>query len=185
MNYIAKKNRYIPESDWIRIRKHLSAEDAYLCEILKATGLRVDDVLESINLNWAFADIGLIVVEEKKTGKIRELESTGWIVTLIRSFREAYGISNFEASVNALFFVPSRKDPFTHLNRSTLFRHFIRACKRAGLNDKGYTIHSLRKCYAVDLMKKTRSILQVQKALNHDRTETTMIYLMDAIEFML
>jgi integrase len=185
MDYISNKNHYIPEEDWIKIRRFLSTEDLYLCEILKATGFRIDDILESINLNWFFADLGLIVIQEKKTGKIRECEATGWILTLIRSFRRAYGINDFESTINSLFFVPSRKQPFTHLNRSTLYRHFRHACKKAELDEKGYTIHSLRKCYAVDLYRKTRSLIKVQKELNHDRMETTMIYLMDALEFML
>lgn len=182
---ISAKNRYIPESDWVRIKKHLPRHDLYLCEILKATGFRVDDILESVNLNWAFADLGLIVIAEKKTEKIREFPSNGWIQTLVRSFRTAYGIPPSYLGSSFIYFAPSWKKLDTHLNRSTLFRHFQTACKRAGLSDKGYTIHSLRKCYAVELYRKTRSLLEVQKSLNHDRMETTMIYLMDALEFMI
>lgn len=185
MDYISKKNKYIQESDWIKIKKHLKKEDSCLCEILKKTGLRVDDMLESLNLNWAFADLGLIVIQEKKTGKIREIEANEELLSLIESYRLAYGINVFEKTLKMQFFVPSRKNILTHLNRSTLFRHFQKACKKAHLDDRGYTIHSLRKCFAVDLFRKTRSILAVQKALNHDRMETTMIYLMDALEFMI
>ena len=185
MEYIPKKNHYLPEQDWLKIRRFLSAEDRYLCEILKHTGFRVDDILDSVNLNWEFADLGLIVIQEKKTGKIREFQTDGWTLTLIRSFRDAYGIPDSQSSISMLYFVPSRRSFCSHLNRSTLLRHFQKACAKAGLSNKGYTIHSLRKNFAVDLYRKTRSLIAVQRALNHDKIETTMIYLMDALEFML
>lgn len=184
MEYISKKNRYMPESDWYKIRRQLSASDRYLCELLRATGFRVDDVLESVNLNWAFADLGIVVIAEKKTNKIREYAANGWTMTLLRSFREAYGLDTKYTSSNWLYLVPSRRNYATHLHRTTIYRHFKTACKKAGLEDKGYTIHSLRKNFAVDLYRNSRSLLKVQSALNHDRVETTMIYLMDALEFM-
>ena len=36
--------------------------------------------------------------------------------------------------------------------------------------------HSMRKVYAVDLMRKYGDIAKVQKALAHDRIEVTMLY---------
>lgn len=185
MEYIPTKNKFIPNPDLAKIRQHLEPADYFLCEILRATGLRVDDLLESVNLNWKFAELGLIVICEKKTDKIREIEASEELLDLIRKFRTAYGVPESYIAWDMMYFVPSWKKYDTHLNRSTLFRHFQKACRRSNLGDKGYTIHSLRKCYAVSLYHASKSILAVQRALNHDHMETTMIYLLDALPFML
>lgn len=166
----------------MRIRKQLERSDLYLCEILKATGLRVDDLLCSKSWNWD-KDPNHLEIIEKKTGKVRKIAKDGWLLCLARSYREERGLpwgSHWEG-----YFCPSAKKIGAHLNRSTLLRHFEIAVKRAGLEGLGYTIHSLRKCYAIDLYDRLGSISAVQKELNHDRFETTLIYLMDALDINL
>lgn len=68
------------------------------------------------------------------------------------------------------------------IHRATVWRHIEAAIKRAGLAGYGYTVHSLRRCYAVRIMKETGSIEAAQKALGHDRISTTLLYLRDALE---
>ena len=65
------------------------------------------------------------------------------------------------------------------LHRSTAYRQFEKAVGKAGLKGKGYTVHSLRKLYAVRLYQSTGSLLKVQEDLNHGKIQTTMFYVFD------
>lgn len=173
------QNSWIPPEHWLRIRRNLSKADLYLCEILKATGLRVDDLMTSKSWNWKICPRWLIVIEQK-TGKIRKIKKTGWLLSLARCYREE--IAEPWASDWKGYFCPSQRKAGTHVNRSTIYRHFEKAVRKARLDHLGYTIHSLRKCYAVDLYTKLGSIEAVRKELNHDRITTTFIYLMEALD---
>lgn len=178
--YIANTNKYIPPEHYIRIRKQLSAQDRYLCDILRLTGYRVDDVLTSINAQWD-EDPQKVLVVELKTKKTRNVQKNPLLLSLIAGYRQSLGLTSWHMFDH---FCPSArggKYAGSHYNRSTLYRHFRRACIDADLSNLGYTIHSLRKCYAVDLYKHTHSVLEVQKSLNHDRLTTTLLYLMDCL----
>lgn len=61
------------------------------------------------------------------------------------------------------------------MHRTTYWRHFNDAVERAGLAGRGYSPHSLRKCYAVKLFKKS-GLKAVQDDLGHKYESTTMLY---------
>lgn len=118
---------------------------------------------------------------EAKTNKRRIVKITPEIRAAIDGYRNAIGV--YDAGLYD-YLCPSRRGgqyKGSHLNRSTLYRHFVDAVHRAGYDGLGYTVHSLRKMYAVNVYKETGSLLEVQKALNHDRLTTTLLYLMDVI----
>lgn len=120
-----------------------------------------------------------VTLLEAKTGKLRSLTLSDALQAHVTAYRR-----EIQATTHEAFLCPTRRGGRfrgAHVSRSTIFRHFKAAVKLAGLEDKGYTIHSLRKCYAVDTYRQTKSLLAVQKALNHDRLATTMIYLMDLL----
>ena len=158
----------------------MDAPDRYLCDLLIATGYRVDDVLTSINAQWD-DDPERVIIIESKTGKSRCIAKTPDIVQLIADYRVSIGLTDWHMTG---YLCPSRRGGryrTAHYNRSTLYRHFAKACAKARLDGRGYTIHSLRKCYAVELYNETQSVLEVQRSLNHDRITTTLIYLMDCL----
>lgn len=72
---------------------------------------------------------------------------------------------------------PSPKDPKKHRTRQAVWKDIKRAATAFRLPQNAGT-HSMRKVYAVELMRKYGSIERVRKALNHDRYTTTMIYAM-------
>ena len=51
----------------------------------------------------------------------------------------------------------------------------MRYAKKAGIN-KDISLHTLRHTFATDLLKETKNIRLVQKALNHSDISTTMVY---------
>lgn len=104
-----------------------------------------------------------------KTGKVRTVMLSERAKEALRRIKRGNG-----------YLLPGR-DAGSHMNRATIWRHFQKAVKAAGLTGKGYTVHSLRKCYAVNLFRKVRSVEAVQRDLNHDRWITTMIYLAELL----
>lgn len=70
---------------------------------------------------------------------------------------------------------PSPRDPRKHLTRQAAWARVKRACKRAGVDPRGVSPHSFRKVFAVGLLHKT-NLAEVQKALQHDRVDTTELY---------
>lgn len=182
--YISQTNKYIPPAHYDQIRRNLSTSDRYLCDLLRLTGYRVDDILTSLNCQWD-EDPDKVIVVELKTKKTRNVQKTPALIALVDGYRQSIGLSNVHMFDYLCPSLRGGKFSGSHYNRSTLYRHFQRACKDTGLTAHGYTIHSLRKCFAVDYYQHTRSILAVQSALNHDRFTTTLLYLMDCLNISL
>ena len=171
------KTRWIPEDDYNAIIAHLIPTDRWLVRLLRATGYRIEDVLMTRRWMWSGTSVCLC---EAKTGNIRRVAITDSIRRIVEQYE---AVTKLKASRLSAF-VPSRRNRPTDrhkLHRTTLWRHFQRAVKAAGLSDRGYSLHSLRKCYAVDKLRDTGSIEAVQKDLGHRYVSTTLIYLSDAL----
>lgn len=166
---------YIDPADMDRIRRRLSKEDCALVDILRLTGFRVDDLLCSVEFQWSGKTS--VTLLEAKTGNIRTVQISPELREAIERYKSA---RRPRWKPNMLtYFVQARrfrKDDAHKRHRTTLYRHFAEAVKRAGLAGKGYTIHSLRKCYAVDLYNASGSLLAVQKDLGHSNIATTCLY---------
>lgn len=159
-----------------RIRRHLNAEMRAITDILRLTGYRVDDLLKSREYQWYGKD-GYVLLYEHKTKKQRKVMFTEGIREAVERYKR---VRQRTRSVQPLrYFVQGlgeEKADKRHRHRSTVYRHFAEAVKQAGLAGKGYTIHSLRKCYAVDLYNASGSLLTVQKDLGHESLSTTCLY---------
>lgn len=168
-------NRWIPPDHLAAILRAMRPEDAQICLALYESGYRVDDLL---SVRVADLADGRCKIRERKTGKertcggeaMRHIERIG---DYTRGRRMDQGTD---------YLIPARRvvgDKPRHLCRSTIWRAFCRAVRVAGLAGRGYTVHSLRKSYAVDVYRQTHSIETVQRALGHERAATTLIYLAD------
>lgn len=150
---------YITHEALEHVKAALTPENRLVIEVMEQTGLRVDDVLELQTQLLA----PRMYVREKKTGKSRRIYLGNELVTRLRS--QAGKIYVFEG----------RDDPKKHRTRQAVWKDIKRACK--AFRFKGnFSSHSVRKTYAVDLMRRYKDIRKVQKVLGHDRPETTMIY---------
>lgn len=167
---------YIPPEHMDRIRRKLTAEMRALVDILRLTGYRVDDLLKSREYQWYGKD-GYVILYEHKTKKQRKVTYSEEIKEAVERYK---AVRQRTRSVQPLrYFVQGLRDfqaDRRHRHRSTVYRHFAEAVKRAGLEGHGYTIHSLRKCYAVDLYNATGSLLEVQRDLGHESLSTTCLY---------
>ena len=151
-----------------------------IIDLLTATGLRVDDLLNTEARAWQGR---AVTVKEAKTGKSKFVIVDDEIIrpAINRLSRLTAG----RRGDGCVCLVPSlrcRDGRRLSVHRSTVWRHIQRAIRRAGLSERGYTVHSLRRVYAVNVLRATGSIEEARKALGHDRISTTLIYLQDALE---
>lgn len=140
----------------------LTEPNMLACRVSLETGLRIDDVL---SLSTSILRQSTFTVTEKKTGKKKRCRLSAG---LKRDLKRISG-------ENYIF--PHRTDPKRHRTRQAVFADIKRACKFYRLRDN-VTPHSMRKAYAVDLMRRYGDIKKVCDALNHDPryTSTTILY---------
>ena len=104
-------------------------------------------------------------IREQKTGKRRRVNLTKGLAA--EMMRNAGEIWIFE----------SPKSPAKHRTRQAVWADVKRAAKAFRL-PQNVAPHSIRKVYAVDLMRKYHDLKRVQRALNHSNPAVTMIYAM-------
>ena len=139
------------------------------CRVSLETGLRIDDVLA---IKSADLKKQTFTVTEKKTNKKKRCR-------LSQSLRKE--LLNISGSV---YVFEHRTDPTRHRTRQAVFSDIKRAGKLLRLREN-VTPHTMRKAYAVDLMRRYGDIRKVAEALNHDpkQESTTIIYALADILF--
>ena len=153
-------------------------EDKVILQLALRTGYRIDDLLSSKLWDWHYLEKN-VRIREHKTGKERSApidDETLELCSALMDIRRARGASTE-------WLIPSRRRRCNgHLSRATIWRAWTAAVRAAGYAGMGYTVHSLRKCYAVRLYHRSHNMAAVQAALNHDRITTTLLYLQDYFE---
>ena len=170
-------NRWIPSDRLSEIMKKLAPEDRAITRLAVLTGFRIDDIIRSRREDWKSEKITL---KEAKTGKLRTVNNNAEIRAELEKLDKSADRRRRAGELCPGRRQRERDGPF--LARTTIWRHWKRAVREAGYGGSGYTVHSLRRCYAVGVWQRTRSIAAVQQDLGHDRPTTTWIYLQDALE---
>ena len=151
--------RWIPCSEMEHILAALHPMNKLACEVSLATGLRIGDVLllETPKLKRRFT------IYEQKTGKRRSVYMPKALLEQCRRMGGRYYV--FQGRNNAKT-TRTRQAVYKDLKRSVrLFRA-----------EKDISVHSLRKMYAVNLYKRTKSLAKVQHLLNHSSEAVTLLY---------
>lgn len=140
-----------------------------MLRLMLDAGLRVSEVA---GLTWRHVDLmtGKIHVREGKGAKDRILWVGEGTLEVLRDWRDR--------QARELGWSPEHV--FTTLRGGPLSARYIqqmvrRYALRAGIN-KRLTPHTLRHTFATDLLRATRNIRLVQKALGHADLSTTQIY---------
>jgi integrase len=154
------KTAYLLQKEVEQVLDLLTYENRLVCRVMLQTGLRISDVLQlrpdQLKPNFW--------ITEQKTRKRRQV---GLPEPLLSDLRESAG--------REWVFPGSR--PGKHRTRQAVWKDIKRAAEAMRLTVNA-SPHSCRKVYAVQLMEKYGDIDRVQRALNHDRHTTTMIYAM-------
>lgn len=154
------RSEYINYGDLQHLFSVLMPENALVLRVSLETGLRIGDVL-AIRTEQIRAQ--RFTVREQKTGKSRR-------VYLSKPLWEA-----LRRSAGRFYVFEGRNDPHKHRTRQAVYNDLKRAAKAFRI-PQNVSPHSLRKLYAVTLLDETGDLELVQRALNHDRITTTLIY---------
>ena len=155
------RTRYIDAAELDLLRPHLSPMVALVVDVMLSTGLRVGDVvaLSARPLErWS-----RITVRESKTGKSRRI-------------RINPALANRLVMMQGVVWAFPSRSKCGHITRQGVYIALRRACKRSGVGG-GVGCHSVRKCYAVRLLRRYRGdIARVQCQMRHDNPSVTMLY---------
>lgn len=141
----------------------LMYENMLVCRICEETGLRVGDVLaiKTEDLKQR------MTVRESKTGKPKR----------VRFRNELY--SAIKRNAGTVYVFEGRTDIQKHRTRQAVWKDLKRASLALRM-PRDFSVHGLRKMYAVQLSEAGYSADEVQKALNHSDLAITLLYLMAA-----
>ena len=156
------RSKFVNHEVLERLRRSIGAEDWLPFEVALQTGLRIGDVaalpLSSIDES---GDGYVIRYRAAKTGKYGEAAiSPELAVKLLRQKGD--------------WLFPGRKSG-THITRQALWARLKAACRRLGIDDKGLSPHSLRKCFAV-AVRQREGFAAVRDALQHESDAVTRVY---------
>ena len=166
-----KQNQWIPPREYANIRRRLDPITGALCDLLRTTGFRVNDVLHTTVGDWRGDKV---TIREAKTNNRRTVELSPEAKNAVRRLLAYRPMAqDDEPLCRGQRFRPGDR-PWLH--RSTVYRRFAQAVFAAGYKDRGYTVHSLRKMYARDRYNATQSLLAVQRDLGHKSISVTMWY---------
>lgn len=156
------RTSYLPEGQLLLILAALTPGNRLVCRVMLHTGLRVGD---AVALRRDQVARGRFMVTEAKTGKRRRV---GLPADLVSEILDA-------GNPKSPWAFPSPRNPEKHRTRQAVWKDIKRA-QRAFRIPLNAGPHSLRKVYAVELMRKYGDLRKVQRALLHSNDMTTLLY---------
>lgn len=177
-------NNWIPPDHLDRIYRQLdSLEDRAIFKIAYNTGFRIDDILSIRRYQLIDRAVvrSVLTIKERKTGHTRSVKLEPGTASILSQLERERSTLAGRGALSYYFRSRVSKSTQKRMkqHRSTFYRHFSKAVKKAGLKGLGYTVHSLRKVYARSLYDRTNSLLSVQRDLGHQSLATTMLYVND------
>ncbi len=154
------RTEYLLEKEVERVLDLLTVENRLVLRVLLHTGIRIGDALQL--RPWQLKPNFWIT--EQKTGKRRQI---GLPEPLLSDLLDSSG---------AHWVFPGA-DPRKHRSRQAVWKDVKRAAAALRLTANAAP-HSMRKVYAVELLRKYGDIDRVRRALNHGGLEVTLIYAM-------
>lgn len=145
----------------------LTEPNRLVCRVCLETGLRVDDAL---SLPVTVLDKSTFTITEQKTGKRKKCRLSEGLKADLRCV------------CGDVYIFPHRLDQNKHRTRQAVYVDLKRVCKFFRVKEN-VTPHTMRKAYAVDMMRRYGDLRRVAEALNHEPNSlVTMLYaLADAI----
>ena len=150
------------------IRYFNSFRNRTMIKLFLASGLRLSEL---INLKWKEINLmtGQLKVVEGKGSKDRILWISDSVVEELRIWKER---QSEKLGMCSLVFTTNSKNKLDDRNVRRMVYEYS---KRAGIS-KNVSPHTFRHTFASDLLRATKNIRLVQKALGHEDLSTTMIY---------
>lgn len=153
------KSEYIEKRAFSALYHELDFKYAVALELSMITGLRIGDVVSLKPENLQGKNLSMICAKTKKP-----------FTTVLN----ARMVERLNKCSGKQWIFSSYKDPSKHISRTTIYRNLVTACKRNGV-EAHISPHTARKIFGVDIYNE-KGLEATQKALQHDRATTTLIY---------
>jgi len=161
--------RAIPAEDVQQLLAAITTvRDRALILLLLRTGMRIGELLEV-----KLSDINL--AERKILIYVGEKNFQGRAVYYNKDAKQALQHWLTERDTQSDYLFPGRSGPGT-LGYVTAWSAMRRALERAGLSDKGYSLHHLRHTFATDMLNAGMRLEVLQQILGHQKIEMTLRY---------
>lgn len=168
-----KRRRSLTADEWLRVRKYLTGEYRLLCDIVMATGARIEEVCgmrtEDVKAGvWTISrvrneiDGTFITVDKTKTGKARQVAVGQELARRIKAAGTGPVFSEFLLDTFRLC-------------------HWYPACRMAGL-DWRPAPRDLRRTFATLAREGGTGLDVIRQQLGHTKISTTDIYLGETAE---
>lgn len=144
-----------------------------LLKIFLDTGLRLS---EATSLRWKDLDLmsGQLKVVQGKGAKDRVLWLSQKNLNLIKDWKQRQS-EKAGKSLEYVFTAMSKGTLGNKLDNRYVQDMIKRYAKKAGI-EKNVSPHTCRHTFATDMLRKTKNIRMVQRALGHNQLNTTMLY---------
>lgn len=155
----------------IRLRKKewLTYLHRAVISVLGYTGLRRSELLD-----LCLPDIDLesrtLLVRRGKGGKPRLLALHESVVLILNDYLR----QRPKAKNDFLFLSPNGR---VRLGKNSLYDLYKRHLRRCHLENKGFTLHTIRHSVATRIFRRTKNLAVVQRILGHESLDSTQIYL--------
>lgn len=173
---LGQKRPLLPRQVWsIRIRLEMSGaiRDLALFNLAIDSKLRASDLVrlkvEDVSSGGLAKERGVII--QQKTKRPVQFE----ITEVTRQSLEKYLRERPPGDCRFVF--PGRSSTRPYLSTRQYARMVHRWISSAGLDDRGYGTHSLRRTKVAQIYRKTGNLRAVQLLLGHSKIETTVRYL--------
>jgi len=160
--------RAIPDEDIKSIFNAVhSIRDRALLILLYRTGMRIGELLQVKVDDIILPDQTILLYVGSKNYEGREVYYSSDAEQALKDW-----LRTRDATRRSLFYGRSDK-PLSYVSAWTVMR---KALERAGLSEKGYSLHSLRHTFATEMINHGMRVEVLQKILGHQDIEMTMRY---------
>ena len=156
-------------TDWVNhddvglVLRLLTPTNSLVCEFALVTGLRINDILCIRTDEFKQR----MYVLEHKTGKRKR------IYIPLKLFER------IQKQCGGVYVFPHAYNPEKHRTRQAVYKDIKRAARALRL-DANIAPHSMRKCYAVEIYRKS-GLEATRRALNHSDSSVTLIYILSEL----
>ena len=160
-------NKLLKAPEHIKNNRNI-VRDRLILTLLAYTGIRRQEL---INLNWEDINLGenWVIIRKSKNKQSRIIPLHPKVTELL----EAYLTQRLPLKEKALFTGNNGK----RINKNSLVNIFNNYLRISGINNKNYSLHSLRHTFATQLLKKNANLISIQQLMGHKRIESTYIYM--------
>jgi len=144
-----------------------SVRDRALLMLLYRTGMRIGELLQVKVDDIILPNQTILLYVGSKNYEGREVYYSSDAEQALKDW-----LRTRDATKRYLFYGRSDK-PLSYVSAWTVMR---KALERAGLSDKGYSLHSLRHTFATEMINHGMRVEVLQKILGHQDIEMTMRY---------